>query len=96
MNITSNEKQHIIKHEANLNNHALNENKIIELEAKISKLKYISANLDPYSEISDEFKEMLSNFCITEFCDPFTITNKLIILLEDSLVELESLKSKIQ
>lgn len=63
-----------------------------KLEFNISELRAICDELDPYSPISEEMKARLSNLFITEYFDPFALTNKLLVLLEDSLEEMEKYK----
>jgi hypothetical protein len=67
--------------------------KIIELELKISKLRYICENVNPYAEIPDEMQSKLKEIGIKDFSNPFTFTNNLILLMEDAIEELESFKS---
>lgn len=62
------------------------------LEEKVTKLKIICDELDPYGEIPKHLSEKLAEFQIIDLFDPFKVTNQLLILLEDSLEELEILK----
>ncbi|MCK5882511.1 MAG: hypothetical protein KAG61_02390 [Bacteriovoracaceae bacterium] len=68
------------------------ENRIVWLEAKIADLKFICDNLNPYGEIDSTLKDRLNTHQIYDFYDPFTITNKLLVSLEDSIEELHRLK----
>lgn len=68
------------------------ENRVEWLEAKIADLKYICDNLNPYAEIDSDLKERLNGHQIYDFYDPFTITNKLLVSLEDSIEELHRLQ----
>ncbi len=69
-----------------------NNDRVEELEAKIADLRYICDNLNPYGEIDQDLKERLNQHQIYDFYDPFTITNKLLVALEDSIEELHRLK----
>lgn len=62
------------------------------LEEKIAELEDICQHVDPAQELSEEMKERLAKFQITEYFDPFVITNKLVVLLEDYIEELHSLQ----
>jgi hypothetical protein len=70
---------------------AINEEKILELKARIQKLGDICQDLNPYQAISPELKLRLNEFNILELSDPFKITNTLLMLLEDSIDELHIL-----
>lgn len=70
--------------------------KIKSLEQTINILKNLCNTINPYEKISDQQKKILAQFHITDFYDPFTITNKLLVLLEDSIEELQQLKNKEQ
>lgn len=54
-------------------------------DEKIEQLKRLSQELDPFSEISNEQKLELAIFGITDFSDPFVITNKILKILEENL-----------
>ena len=69
------------------------EEKIEMLEIKVTMLKDLAHELDPYQEITEEMKHRLMFFGIDEFYDPFYITNQLLLLLENNLEKLENLKS---
>lgn len=68
------------------------EDSIVLLEARIKKLGDICNELNPYVPMSDDFKMRLREFNIMEFEDPFKITNALLMLLEDSIDELHTLR----
>lgn len=65
---------------------------ISTIEKDINELSEICRNLDPYLPIPDYQKKNLEKFNITEFYDPFAITNKLLLLLENSIEELNKTK----
>ncbi len=54
-------------------------------DEKIEQLKRLSQELDPFNEISNEQKLELAIFGITDFSDPFVITNKILKILEENL-----------
>ncbi|MBT3586150.1 MAG: hypothetical protein HN509_14685 [Halobacteriovoraceae bacterium] len=66
--------------------------KIKHLAIKIKKLNKLCNQLDPYLPIPEDTQAELREFHITDFFDPFTITNKLLVLLEDSIEELHKLE----
>ncbi len=57
------------------------------LEQKIADLKNLCLTIDPYSPLNDQDKELLNRYQIYDFYDPFMLTNKLILALEDALEE---------
>lgn len=65
-----------------------------QVHDRIESLKELCNKLDPYKPISADLKNELAQFQITEYCDPFVITNKLLLLLEDSIEELYKLQNK--
>lgn len=72
------------------------EEQILNLKKKISLLNNICNELNPYKPICNELKDKLNKFHIIDFEDPFIITNKLLVLLEDSIEELHSLQAKLK
>ena len=66
--------------------------RVLFLKEKIAELEDICQHIDPAQELSFEMRKRLANFQITEILDPFIITNKLIVLLEDYIEELQSLQ----
>lgn len=68
------------------------EARVAFLEEKISELEDICQHVDPSQELSQSIKDRLAKFQITEYFDPFVITNKLVVLLEDYIEELHSLQ----
>ena len=65
--------------------------KIDYLEARIKTLGDICTEINPYEPIPDELKMKLLVFNILDLVDPFKVTNKLLMLLEDTIVELHIL-----
>jgi hypothetical protein len=63
--------------------------KMTPLEQRRQQLSKLCDELDPYLPLSDEIKQKLESFGITEFMDPFTITNKLLVLLDEVNNELK-------
>lgn len=57
------------------------------LASNVQELKDLCQNLDPYNPLSETDKEILKKYHIYDFFDPFTLTNKLILALEDALEE---------
>lgn len=54
-------------------------------DEQLEILKFLCQNLNPYEELSLEEKLKLQEFGITDLSNPFSITNKLLFLLEDNL-----------
>ena len=61
------------------------------LANQIKELKLLCDEMDPYGEIGQEHLEKLSKLGISDLNDPFSLTNRLILMLEDSIEELELL-----
>ena len=66
--------------------------KIDYLEARIKLLGDICTEINPYEAIPDELKMKLLDFNILDLNDPFKVTNKLLMLLEDTIDELHVIK----
>ena len=66
--------------------------RIKSLEKTIQELSILCKDLDPYATISKEHIKLLKKHKITDTKNPFTITNKLLLMIEDSIEELETLK----
>lgn len=66
--------------------------KIDYLEARIKLLGDICSEINPYEAIPDELKMKLMDFNILDLDDPFKVTNRLLMLLEDTIDELHILK----
>jgi hypothetical protein len=67
--------------------------RILILEEKVAKLKVICDQLDPYQPIPQNLVEKLGELEIVDLYNPFHVTNKLLMLLEDSIEELHSLQA---
>lgn len=67
------------------------------LEAQVEKLQFICDRLNPYEPIPDYLKKELRQVGLAELLDgsydPFALTNKLILLMENTLEELELYKN---
>lgn len=63
------------------------------LEEQIAELEDICQHIDPAHEIDEAMKKRLERFHIVDLLDPFVITNKLVVLLEDSIEEWQQLKN---
>lgn len=57
------------------------------LEQRIQELRQLCQDIDPYSPLSDEEEKLLAKHHIYSCFDPFVLTNKLILALEDALEE---------
>lgn len=66
--------------------------KIDYLEARIKTLGDICSEINPYAAIPDELKMKLMDFNILDLDDPFKVTNRLLMLLEDTIDELHVIK----
>ncbi len=60
----------------------------IELEKKIEKLNCFCLSFDPYKKIKKKDQNILKEFGILDFDNPFTITNQLVFKLENMIEEL--------
>ena len=65
-----------------------------KLELKISELKQFCDRLDPYKELNSVEISFLKKYHIHPPYDPFMITNRLLMELEDTIEELEELKNE--
>ncbi len=67
------------------------------LEAQVEKLQFICDRLNPYEQIPDYLKKELRQVGLSDLLDgsydPFALTNKLILLMENTLEELELYKN---
>jgi hypothetical protein len=73
-------------------NNALDAVQIKILEEKIEELKKICQEIDPYQSLTLDMKNRLIDAGVEDLSNPFYITNKLILLLEDAMEELNRLK----
>lgn len=62
--------------------------RIQELSNVIEELNALCRDLDPYQPIDSETKELLKRYGVFEEDNPFVITNKLVLILENSVEEL--------
>jgi len=65
-----------------------------KLESKINELKHFCDRFDPYKELTSVEMSFLKKFNIHPPYDPFMLTNKLLMELEDTIEELEELKNE--
>lgn len=65
------------------------------LRAKVAKLNAFASDLDPYKPLSEETKAELSALGVVMLDDPFAITNQLVVILEDSIDELQKLEAEL-
>lgn len=65
-----------------------------KIELKIKELKHFCDHLDPYKELNSVEISFLKKYRIYPPYDPFIITNKLLMELEDAIEELEELKNE--
>ena len=70
------------------------ENRVNLLTDRVESLNKLCSDLDPYKDIPASAQEKLSEFGIYEYSDPFAVTNKLVVLLEESIEELQKLQAK--
>lgn len=70
------------------------ESYLLNLESRIQKLKSLCQDVDPYGQMSDKIIADLNEVGITETYDPFSITNQLLLMLEDSIQEQINLRLK--
>lgn len=65
------------------------------LQEKIKVLNKLCHEIDPYKEIAENHQIILSEFGISNFADPFEVTNRLVVALEDSIEEYQALEAKL-
>ncbi len=65
-----------------------------KLENKIKELKHFCDRFDPYKELTSVEMSFLKKYHIHPPYDPFMLTNKLLMELEDTIEELEELKNE--
>lgn len=56
-----------------------------KLDFLILELRSICNDIDPYSELTAEMKNRLMAVNITDFTNPYLLTNQLIFMLENAL-----------
>lgn len=65
------------------------------LQEKIKILNKLCHEIDPYKTISSKHQIILAEFGIANFEDPFEVTNRLVVALEDSIEEFQNLDAKL-
>ena len=68
------------------------ENEISLLKYQINTLRELCNKIDPFQEISEEDKNTLSQFGISDYSNPYQVTNELIAKTEDKIEKLHHLK----
>ncbi len=63
-----------------------------DLAKVYKKLNKLCAEINPYESLSPSQKKRLKEFQILDTFDPFTITNKLLVLLDEVTTQLEENK----
>lgn len=66
-----------------------------ELRVKAAKLNALASDLDPYKPMNEETQAELKSLGILMLDDPFAITNQLVIILEDTIEELQALEAEL-
>jgi hypothetical protein len=66
------------------------------LQEKIKILNKLCHEIDPYKEITENHQMILAEFGISNFSDPFEVTNRLVVALEDSIEEFQALEIKLK
>lgn len=64
------------------------------LRVKVDKLNALASDLDPYQPISVEVQAELKNLGVVVLDDPFALTNQLVVILEDTIDELQKLEAE--
>ena len=62
--------------------------RIQELSNVIEELNTLCRDLDPYQPIDTKTQEQLKRYGVFEIDNPFVITNKLVLILENAVEEL--------
>ncbi len=58
-----------------------------QLDRKIEELKKLCGELDPFNKISKGHKKLLTKYGLNEIADPFELSNRLILLVENAIME---------
>ena len=66
--------------------------KISLLKDRVRILQNICNEIDPFGEISEEHRNLLSELGSFDFSDPFDLTNQLIVMTENILEEIHHLE----
>lgn len=84
----------LFKNQTDKNIFSSNKKRVEFLETQIQELSILCQTLDPYKKIPVRQKKVLKRYNVINLNDPFMITNKLLLLIEDSIEELETLKQR--
>ena len=68
------------------------ENKISLLKQEVGLLRDLCDKINPFEELSDEEKNILSELGISDYSDPYRVTNQLISRTEDTIEKLHHLE----
>lgn len=68
---------------------------IEELENKAKNLSDLCKLINPYEKLSKDTRDELFNLGIVNFEDPFSITNELLILMEELEEKIKTVKKDI-
>jgi len=74
-------------------NNTLNQLDISQLKSRAQFLRELCENLDPYSPLTREDKDLLESLGVYSHEDPFQLTNELIMKMEDTLEEILTRKN---
>jgi len=66
----------------------LNQLDIAQLKSRAQLLRELCENLDPYSPLTNEERDLLESLGVYNYEDPFQLTNELIMKMEDTLEEI--------
>lgn len=72
-----------------------NAKNLSDLINTVEVLKKLCLEVNPYSKISEEQKKQLQGFQVHDFFDPFAVTNKLLILLDEAEQLLKTYSKKV-
>ena len=73
-----------------------NEAHLGKLEGRIQVLRSLCQEIDPYTPLKSEVREQLKELGIDDGEDPFALTNRLLLLMEDALEEFHKLNKAIK
>lgn len=71
----------------------LNQLDISQLKSRAQLLRELCENLDPYSPLTREERNLLESLGVYDYEDPFQLTNELIMRMEDTLEEIMTRKN---
>lgn len=66
----------------------LNQLDISQLKSRAQLLRQLCEDLDPYSPLTKEERDLLESLGVYNYNDPFQLTNELIMRMEDTLEEI--------